>query len=302
MRGEEAEEGVGSGEGPGRSSGPGEAARPGSPGDPGGARGAARTEPGAQAGRVRGGTGEAGGRPGPAQAVIARGRAWSAGWGGPGEGTGCGRGLRRRHRGGCAEPRRTLTEAPGHEGPGRAGDSRGWGRPGAKAARGGGREGAQTSDPAPPLTRFSSSASASAARAAAATTTSHCLFGEPQARSPRLLSAPPGPPRRGRRGPSLAAAAATLPLLWRSRLSHWPSSAQASPPAPTKPRHARTAPPRRQLLRLVPAAVLPALPWRRIPAHGRQSAPSLAQSAVTPVWVRLFGSKWKGGGLRRVPK
>lgn len=238
---------MGSREGPERSLGPWRSSEAGAVlGVPGGARGSREDRawgpgraPGRQAGRVReelgtrAGAGEGLRLPGPGLAVSAQGRARSVG--GPGEGTGCGRGLVRRHRDGCAAPRRTLTEAPGHEGPGRAGDSRGRGRPGAKAARGGGRERAQTSDPAPPLTRFSSSASASGARAAAATT-SHCLFSEPQARAPRLPSAPPGPPRHGRRGLLLAAAAATLQLLWRSRLSHWPSRALASPPAPTKPR------------------------------------------------------------------
>lgn len=53
--------------------------------------------------------------------------------------------------------------------------------------------------------------------------------------------------------------------------------------APTKPRHARAVPQRRQPLRLVPAVVLPTLPWRRIPTHGPKSARSLAESAVARV-------------------
>lgn len=57
---------------------------------------------------------------------------------------------------------------------GRGGGSQVWGRPGAKAARGGGREGTQRSGPAPPLTRFSSSSSSGTSAAAA--TTSHCLL------------------------------------------------------------------------------------------------------------------------------
>lgn len=66
--------------------------------------------------------------------------------------------------------------------------------------------------------------------------------------------------------------------------------------APTKPRHARAASQRRRQLGLVPAVVLPTLSWRCIPTHGPKSARSLAESAVTRVWVRLFGSKWEEGG------
>lgn len=200
----------------------------------------------------------------------------------------------RRHRDGCAEPRRTLTEAPGHEGPGRAGDSRGWGRPGAKAARGGGRGGARTSDPAPPLTRFSSSSAASGARAAAATT-SHCLFCEPQARSPRLPSAPPGPPRHGRRGLPLAAAAATLQLLCRSRLSHWPSSALGFSARPHK---TPSVPPQNPATPALPLRAANCCGWfpplSFVRCHGDVSPPT-ARSRL-PHWLKApsLGSGYSG--------
>lgn len=168
-------------------------------------------------------------------------------------------------------------------GAGGAGGSQGWGRPGAKAARDQGREGVQRSGPAPPLTRFSSSSFSSSGARDGVATTSHYLFqlSSDTVAAPLVCPTGPAPPRplrhpigQRRRHFSVAVELALL-LLVESY------SAPPLPPpvsAPTKPRHARGALLRGQLLPLAPAAVLPSLPWRCIPTYNPKSAPSLAKA------------------------
>ncbi|XP_070307670.1 uncharacterized protein [Odocoileus virginianus] len=130
-----------------------------------------------------------------------------------------------------------------------------------------------------------------------------------QTGSPRLQLAPPGPPRRGHYGLPLANVSATLRLPRSLRRRHWSGSVVPRPYRPPSVPLQNPATPalpskRSQVHLVAAAAVLPPLPWRRIPAHGQKLTPSLAESAVAPgetrVWVGLFGYKKREGGFRRL--
>lgn len=193
-------------------------------------------------------------------------------------------------------------------GAGGPGNRRGWGRPGAKAARGGGREGAQRSGPAPPLTRFSSSSSSSGARAAAATT-SHSLLqlSSDRVAAPPVSPAGPSPPRPLR--PPIGQRLRHSSIAEKLAPPHWSGSVLPRPYRPPSVPLQNPATPalpskRRQLHLVAAGPVPPLLPWRRIPAHGQKLTLSLAESAVAPgetrVCVGLFGYKRKEGVFRRL--